>query len=105
MTVSAAPRGLTGLDPIPYGVKRWNGAVWPNIQVDRYNSELSRIASRHNAGMDTQALVDGLYNMAHGFDMAGQPVKPCQHVYPDRTVSDTALEFTCSQCGEVVAYW
>jgi hypothetical protein len=29
----------------------------------------------------------------------------CQHVYPDRTLEDTALEFTGSQCGDVVAYW
>jgi hypothetical protein len=66
------PIGLTGLDPMPYGYKRWNGSVWPNIQVDRYNAELARIASRHNAGYDVQNLIDGLYNLAHGFDYAGK---------------------------------
>lgn len=70
---ATAPVGLTGLDPMPYGETRWNGSVWPDIQVDRYNAELSRIASRHRAGMDTQHLIDGLYNMAHGFDYAGKP--------------------------------
>jgi hypothetical protein len=68
MPETTAPAGLTGTSAIPYGVRRWNGAVWPPIQVDRYNAELSRIASRHAAGMSTTALVDGLYNMANSFD-------------------------------------
>ena len=68
MANTTNPVGLTGTSPIPYGVRRWNGAVWPPMQVDRYNAELSRIASRHEAGMPTTALVDGLYNMAHSFD-------------------------------------
>ena len=64
------PIGLTGLDPMPYGYRRWNGAVWPPIQVDAYNAELARIASRHAAGMPTTALINGLYNLASGFDHA-----------------------------------
>lgn len=77
---SALPIGLTGLEPMPYGETRWNGAVWPDIQVDRYNAELSRIASRHRAGMGTQNLIDGLYNLAHGFDSAGKPARcSCAH--------------------------
>jgi hypothetical protein len=67
------PVGLTGTSAIPYGERRWNGVVWPAMQVDRYNADLSRIASRHAAGMPTVALVDGLYNLAHSFDYAGKP--------------------------------
>lgn len=70
--MSDTPAGLTSLAPVPYGETRWNGTVWPVIQVDRYNAELSRIAARHTAGMNTQHLIDGLYNMAHGFDYAGK---------------------------------
>jgi hypothetical protein len=66
------PVGLTGLDPMPYGYRRWNGSVWPGSQVDAYNRELARIAARHNAGMDTQHLINGLYNLAHQFDYAGK---------------------------------
>ena len=68
--MSALPPGLTGVDPIPYGYRRWNGAVWADIQVDRYNHEIARIWVAHTAGYDTQRLVDGLYNLAHGFDVA-----------------------------------
>lgn len=64
------PAGLTGLTPMPYGYRRWNGAIWPDIQVDRYNAELERIAVRHRAGYDTTALVNGLYNLASQFDYA-----------------------------------
>jgi hypothetical protein len=67
-----SPIGLTGLDPMPYGETRWNGAVWPDIQVDSYNRLLGNIAGRHKAGMDCQNLIDGLYNLAHGFDYAGK---------------------------------
>lgn len=80
--MSTSPAGLTGLDPIPYGETRWNGAVWPNTQVDRYNRELSRIEGRHSAGMPTQNLIDGLYNLAHGFDYAAKyprTIKPQPH--------------------------
>lgn len=65
------PAGLTGFDRMPYGYRRWNGAVWAEIQVDAYNAELVRIEARHNAGMPTGALVNGLYNLAAGFDAAG----------------------------------
>lgn len=69
MTLAATvPAGLTGFDRMPYGYRRWNGSVWADIQVDRYNQELARIESRHRAGMDTQHLVNGLYNLAHAFD-------------------------------------
>ena len=71
-TLTDSPVGLTGLEPIPYGETRWNGAVWPNIQVDSYNRLLADIASKHRAGMDTQNLIDGLYNLAYGFDSAGK---------------------------------
>lgn len=64
------PPGLTGLNPMPYGYRRWNGAIWPNCQVDAYNAELERIAARHRAGIDTTALVNGLYNLAYQFDNA-----------------------------------
>lgn len=66
------PVGITGFTPMPYGYRRWNGAVWPVIQVDAYNRSLERIRSRHEAGMSTEALVNGLYNLAAGFDSAGQ---------------------------------
>jgi hypothetical protein len=65
--------GLTDTAPMPYGYRRWNGAVWPNIQVDAYNRELDRIRSRHDAGLNVQHLVDGLYNLANGFDAMGKP--------------------------------
>ena len=64
------PAGLTGVDPMPYDYRRWNGAIWPDCQVDAYNMEMERIAVRHRAGMDTTALVDGLYNLAFQFDHA-----------------------------------
>lgn len=62
------PAGITGFNPMPYGYKRWNGVIWPNIQVDSYNAELERIQSRHANGLDVQHLVNGLYNLAHQFD-------------------------------------
>ena len=71
-SLQSLPEGLTALDPIPYGETRWNGSVWPDIQVDAYNRELARIAIRHSAGYDVQNLIDGLYNLAHGFDYAGK---------------------------------
>jgi hypothetical protein len=72
MSTETLPAGLTGLEPIPYGETRWNGMVWPNIQVDSYNRLLADIATKHRAGMNTQNLIDGLYNLAHGFDYAGR---------------------------------
>lgn len=71
-TVTDFPIGLTGLDPMPYGYRRWNGSVWPDIQVDSYNRLLAKIAIHHKAGYDTQNLIDGLYNLAYGFDYAGK---------------------------------
>ena len=62
--------GLTGFEPMPYGYVRWNGGVWVDSWVDRYNRELERAESRFVAGMDVSALVDGLYNLANGFDVA-----------------------------------
>lgn len=64
------PNGITSFDPMPYGYRRWNGTVWADSQVDQYNRELARIQSRHNAEMQTEALVNGLYNLARGFDYA-----------------------------------
>jgi len=66
------PAGITSFEPLHYGERRWNGAIWPSAHVDRYNVELSRIASRHRAGMDVQHLINGLYNLAAGFDQAGK---------------------------------
>ena len=66
------PAGITSLNPIPYGERRWNGAIWAPSQVDQYNAELERIATRHTAGHDVQHLVNGLYNLAHGFDQSGR---------------------------------
>jgi hypothetical protein len=66
--IKTLPTGLTSLAPMPYGYRRWNGVIWPDIQVDCYNSALARIESRHNAGMPTEHLVNGLYNLAYGFD-------------------------------------
>lgn len=62
------PAGLTGFERMPYGYRRWNGLVWAEIQVNAYNAELVRIEARHNAGMPTETLVNGLYNLAAGFD-------------------------------------
>lgn len=69
--MNTIPAGLTGLDPIPHGEKRWNGSVWPPAHVEAYNRELARIERRHRAGMDTQHLINGLYNLAHSFDYTG----------------------------------
>jgi len=69
---AAVPPGLTGTDPMPYGYRRWNGSVWADIQVDRYNAELRRIEKRHAAGYDVTHLVDGLYNLATQFDYVGE---------------------------------
>ena len=64
----STPVALTGVGPTPYGERRWNGSIWADVQVDAYNRELARIVIRHAAGMDTVALVNGLYNLANGFD-------------------------------------
>lgn len=68
MTPKTLPVGLTGFDPMPYGYRRWNGSVWADLQVDRYNDELARIERRHRHGLEVQHLIDGLYNLARGFD-------------------------------------
>lgn len=67
------PAGITGFDPIEHGERRWNGAVWTPLQVGYYNLELKRIETRHNAGLDVQHLVNGLYNLADGFDRVSKP--------------------------------
>ncbi|MGP5014514.1 hypothetical protein ACTXJX_11905 [Glutamicibacter ardleyensis] len=64
------PAGITGFERVPYGEKRWNGVIWTDSLVDTYNHELTRIQQRHEAGMDVQHLVNGLYNLAHAFDHA-----------------------------------
>lgn len=64
------PAGLTSVNPMPYGYRRWCGVVWPDCQVDTYNAELERIATMHREGYDTTALVNGLYNLADQFDRA-----------------------------------
>lgn len=66
--MTTPPPGLTGTDPMPYGYRRWNGTIWPNAHIDAYNAELARIKRRHEAGMNTSHLVNGLYNLAHQFD-------------------------------------
>ena len=66
--MDAQPSGLTGTDLMPYDYRRWNGTVWPDALVDQYNAELRRIKARHEAGMNTDHLVNGLYNLAHIFD-------------------------------------
>lgn len=72
VTERPMPEGITGFTHVEVGERRWNGAVWADAQVERYNAELARIEQRHNAGLDVQALVNGLYNLAHGFDLAGK---------------------------------
>lgn len=69
-TATQIPPGLMGVEPMPYGYRRWNGGVWADGQVDAYNRELARIVQRHRAGYDVTALVNGLYNLASGFDHA-----------------------------------
>lgn len=98
--LNTAPIGLTGLDPMPYGETRWNGSVWPNIQVDAYNRLLADIASKHRAGMDTQNLIDGLYNLAHGFDAAGKPARCSCATNNDGSVTPTLcpLHATTDPC-------
>ena len=36
-----------GLDPIPYGYRRWNGRVWPDVHIDEYNARLADIGALH----------------------------------------------------------
>ena len=66
------PPGLTHTRFMPYGYRRWNGAVWADEQVDAYNRELSNIVTKHRAGYDTEHLVNGLYNLAASFDTHGK---------------------------------
>ena len=66
----ALPAGITGFGPMPYGYRRWNGAVWPSAHVDAYNRELARIERLHRDGLDVTRFVNGLYNLASGFDNA-----------------------------------
>lgn len=67
-TTRVYPDGIASWEPVSYGQRRWNGSVWANTQVDTYNAELDRIRSRHDAGLSVTHLVNGLYNLAHGFD-------------------------------------
>ena len=53
---------------MPYGYRRWNGAVWIDAWVDIYNNQLDHIKTMHEAGYDTQSLIDGLYRNAQGWD-------------------------------------
>lgn len=92
--MATLPNGLTSLEPIPYGERRWNGAIWAHAQVDSYNRELCRIKARHEAGMNTQHLIDGLYNLADSFDFAGKPRKQCDATLAGVTTvcSDDSME-------------
>lgn len=66
------PPGLRDVPDMPYGYRRWNGAVWADIQVDVYNNAVKRAVDRHRAGYDATALVNGVYNLAKGFDRCGK---------------------------------
>ena len=72
MNALTLPNGITGREPMPYGYRRWNGAVWADIQVDAYNTRLTHLLSMHDAGYSAESLVNGLYNLAHGFDHAAK---------------------------------
>ncbi|WP_165605987.1 hypothetical protein [Mycolicibacterium mucogenicum] len=67
-TTTSLPAGLTSDQPMPYGYRRWNGAVWPDCQVDAYNRAVAQAIERHRAGYDASALVNGVYNLASSFD-------------------------------------
>ena len=62
------PAGITSLDPIPYGYRRFNGRVWPDVHVDEYNTRLADIGALHAAGYDTRAQVEELYRRSFMFD-------------------------------------
>ena len=66
--MTSLPIGLTGLDPIPYGYRRWNGCVWPNVHIDEYNARLANIGVFHAAGYDTSVQVEELYRLSFMFD-------------------------------------
>ena len=54
--MTSLPIGLTGLDPIPYGYRRFNGRVWLDVHVDEYNARLADIGALHAAGYDTSVI-------------------------------------------------
>jgi len=62
------PAGIRSFDHIPYEYRRWNGAVWVDLWVDHYNRQLDTIKTMHEAGYDTQSLIDGLYRQAQSWD-------------------------------------
>ena len=66
--MTSLPIGLTGLDPIPYGYRRWNGHVWPDVHIDEYNARLADIGALHAAGYDTSVQVEELYRRSFMFD-------------------------------------
>ena len=66
--MTALPIGLTGLDHIPYGYRRWNGRIWSNLQIDEYNQRLDDIGALHAAGYDTSVQVEELYRRSFMFD-------------------------------------
>ena len=66
--IDTMPAGIRSFDPMPYGYRRWNGAVWIDAWVDIYNNQLDHIKTMHEAGYDTQSLIDGLYRNAQGWD-------------------------------------
>ena len=66
--MTSLPIGLTGLDPIPYGYRRFNGRVWLDVHVDEYNARLADIGALHAAGYDTSVQVEELYRLGFMFD-------------------------------------
>ena len=66
--MTTLPAGLTSLEPIPYGYRRWNGRVWHDVHIDEYNSRLADIGALHAAGYDTSAQVEELYRRSFMFD-------------------------------------
>ncbi|MEU8901816.1 hypothetical protein AB0C65_38550 [Nocardia sp. NPDC048505] len=64
------PTGLTGDQPMPYGYRRWNGTVWCQAWIDRYNAEVRRAVVAHRQGLNDKAQrhVNAVYLIAHEFD-------------------------------------
>ncbi|MDH6284012.1 hypothetical protein [Prescottella agglutinans] len=80
-TISPAfPPGIRGWDHMPYGFRRWNGTVWADAWVDRYNRQLDLIRRLFEAGFDVDHHVEDWYRMLTHFDVLGKELDAGERV-------------------------
>ncbi|MCZ4587636.1 hypothetical protein O4328_28780 [Rhodococcus opacus] len=63
------PPGICTWDHMPYGFRRWNGTVWAEAWVDRYNRQIDLIRRRFEDGWHVDDHVEDWYRMLTHFDL------------------------------------